>query len=81
MKKNLIFIAEKLGLLACVLFIITAFGHLLKMELDRKYTDAFMHWFYVWFSFGCILVLIFVAFYLAHEIAVRDYKINKPSKF
>ena len=81
MKKNLIFLAEKLGLLACVIFMMTAFGHLLQMELDRKYTDAFHHYFYIWFSFGSLLVLIFAAFYLAHEIAVRDYRVNKPEKF
>jgi cytochrome oxidase assembly protein ShyY1 len=81
MKKNLIFIAEKLGLLACVIFMMTSFGRLLHTELDAKWTNAFMHYFFVWFSFGCLLVLLFVAFYLAHEIAVRDYKINKPSKF
>ena len=74
MKQNLIFIAEKLGLLACVIFMITAFGHLLQTELDKKYTDAFMHYFFIWFSFGCILFLIFAAFYVAHLIAVRDYK-------
>ena len=77
MKENLIFIAEKLGLLACVIFMITAFGHLLHMELDRKYTDAFHHYFYVWFSFACLLFLIFAAFYLAHEIAVREYRKTK----
>lgn len=80
MKENLIFIAEKLGLLACVIFIMTAFGHLLHMELDRKYTDAFHHYFYVWFSFGCILVLIFVAFYIAHLMATRQYRKNKHIK-
>lgn len=77
MKKNLIFLAEKLGLLACVIFMMTAFGHLLHMELDRKWHDAFHHYFYVWFSFACLLFLIFVAFYLAHEIAVRQYRKTK----
>lgn len=81
MKQNLIFIAEKLGLLACVIFMMTAFGHLLHTELDRKYNDAFVHYFFIWFSFGCLLFLLFVAFYIAHLIATRDYKVNKPSKF
>lgn len=74
MKKNLGFLVEKLGLLACVIFVMTAFGRLVQMELDRRYTDAFLHYFYIWFSFGCLLFLIFVAFYIAHQIAVRDYK-------
>ena len=74
MKKNLIFLVEKLGLLACVFGAMTAFGRLLHMELDRKWNDAFHHYFYIWFSFGSLLFLIFIAFYLAHQIAVRDYK-------
>jgi hypothetical protein len=74
MKKNLIFIVEKLGLLACVIFMMTAFGRLLHTELDRKWHDAFHHYFYVWFSFACVLFLLFAAFYLAHQIATRDYK-------
>jgi hypothetical protein len=81
MKKNLIFITEKLGLLACVIFMMTAFGRLLHTELDRKYNDAFHHWFYIWFSLGAILFLIFVAFYLVNRLATNDYSTNKPEKF
>lgn len=81
MKKNLIFLVEKLGLLACVIGLIATFGQLLQIELDKKWHNAFHHYFYVWFSFGSLLFLLFVAFYLAHEIAVRDYKVNKPKKF
>jgi len=77
MKKNLIFLAEKLGLLGCIILMMTVFGHLLHMELDRKWHDAFHHYFYVWFSFACVLFLLFAAFYVAHLIAARDYKIKK----
>ena len=80
MKQNLIFIAEKLGLLACVIFVMTAFGRLLHTELDRKYTDAFAHYFYIWFSFFSILFLIFVAFYIAHLLATRQYRKNQNKK-
>ena len=77
MKQNLIFLAEKLGLLACTIFVTSVFGRLLHLELDRKYSDASLHYMFIIVFFTCILFLIFAAFYLAHEIAVRDYKIKK----
>jgi hypothetical protein len=77
MKQNLIFLAEKLGLLTCIILMMTVFGHLLHMELDRKWHDAFHHYFYIWFSFGSLLFLLFAAFYVAHQIATRDYRIKK----
>ena len=80
MKKNLGFLVEKLGLLAVVIFMMTAFGRLLQMELDRRYTDAFLHYFYIWFSFFSILFLIFVAFYIAHLLATRQYRKTNKTK-
>jgi hypothetical protein len=77
MKQNLTFLAEKLGLLTCIILMMTTFGHLLHMELDRKWHDAFHHYFYIWFSFGSLLFLLFAAFYVAHQIATRDYRIKK----
>ena len=79
MKKNIIFVAGKLFLLALVIGMTSAFGRILQLELGRKYTDAGFHYLFIIVFASCVLFLLFIAFYLAHQIAARDYKyfINK----
>ena len=80
MKKNILFLIEKLGVLACVIFMASAFGQILHKELDRHYTDASLHYMFIIIFFSCVIFLIFVAFYVTHLIASRDYKYYSKKK-
>jgi hypothetical protein len=80
MKKNMYFVAGKLIMLSLVIGMAATLGRVLHIELDKPHRDAFAHWFFTLFFFGCVLFLIFIAFYVAHLIATRDYKYHSKKK-
>lgn len=74
MKKNLAFIAKQLALLAICIGSFGIMYKFLDIILNTPYLDPVLHYTLVWISVFCIVSLIFGAFYIAHNLAVRDYK-------